>query len=180
MGIVRLTGGGDSEWIEESFTNVASYDLLAVPTEGTDLEIYIQVHGTGAVGGVWLELYWNGDYTATNYRNQITAGESGGASASQQNNASICTISGTTSAANPNNPSSCWVVIPQFRSSLRKRLKSEWNEIQRSSSSHILIGATTVFRETAGSGALSDAITAVRLVCPSTNITGLVRYRWVM
>lgn len=165
-----------SAWNTITLTGTSAGQTITVPGTGTDLEIVCVLRGDTNAATVNLTVTWNGDTTSANYFGQ-RAGASGNAAIGPQNNTSVVTVMPALTAAT-SYFGWCRFFFPQFRNTAMAR-DMRYQASLESSSSNRAVHSGTFRRTTAGSGALTDAITSV-VISPSAGnwIAGSVfRYR---
>lgn len=92
-----------------TLTNNGSFEMIPIPAGITSLEITGVFRSTQSAAAANLFMYCNGDYTETNYSNQLLNAFSTTVSTSRSDVAGINVITAGTSAANDFTPVTIWL-----------------------------------------------------------------------
>lgn len=171
MGRTVYRSRPNPSWATSELSGVASH-TITLPSYGTHLAVELQLRGDTAATETTLAVKLNGDTTTGDYHWQRLGSNNGAATVTEGTTFDVAFIAAAQAVADYY--SSLLLFFPEFRNARQKVCVVSGVGELAALNQRVYLAVHK--RQTAGVGALTDAITSVQLVPGAGNMTGTVRY----
>lgn len=158
-------------WTTSEISAVASHTITP-PAYGTHLAVELQLRGDTAATETGLAVKLNGDTTTGDYHWQRLGANNGAGAQTEGTTFDVALIAAASAVAD--HYSSVLLFFPEFRNARQKLCVVTCVGELAALNQRIFVAVHK--RQTAGVGALTDAITSIALVPAAGNMSGTVRY----
>lgn len=159
-------------WVTVELTTVPSY-TITVPACGTHFAVELQLQGDTAAAEVNVAIKLNGDTTTGDYHWQRLGAVNNLAAVGEGTSFDVLLTAAASAASGYYSTHS--LLFPEYRNTTRQKVcvVSTVGEVV-ALSQRVFVAVHK--RQTAGVGALTDAITSIQLVPSAGNLSGTLRY----
>ncbi len=162
---------GVGDWTSIEISAAASYTITP-PVAGTHLAVELQLRGDTVATETGLAVKLNGDTTTGDYHWQRLGANNGAGAQTEGTTFDVALIAAASAVAD--HYSSVSLFFPEFRNARQKLCIVTCAGEHAALNQRIFVAVHK--RQTAGVGALTDAITSIQLVPSAGNISGTIRY----